>query len=176
MNLLRIPVLVMAISLLLVLPVHAQGWYMDAALEVVDLGQDLSDVSMGLGLALDFGLDFHNGFALNLGVGSSAHREDGFDTTYTRFWVGPRVTFVASGGVMPYLEAGIMSHLVDWDLLFYDIDGTGLYVSGGVLWPMYSGGSLGGYIKYSSWDGEDNLGNFGDVSTTVIGVGYTLGF
>jgi hypothetical protein len=148
---------------------------MDAGLEVVDLGQDLADVSMGLGLALDFGLDFHNGFALNLGLGSSAHQEDGFDASYMRFSIGPRVMFDA-GGVLPYLEAGFMSHNVSWDFLAYDIDGTGLYMCGGVLVPMISGGKIGGYIKYSAWDGEDSFGTYGDVSTTIIGVNYQFGF
>jgi hypothetical protein len=167
--------LLVALTLICAVPVHAQVWYMDVGLEVVDLGQDLSDVSMGFGLALDFGLDFSNGFALNIGIGSSAHQEDGFDTTYNRFSIGPRVTFDA-GSVRPYLEAGIMSHNVTWDFLFYDIDGTGLYIGAGALWPMVSGGSVGGYVKYSSWDGEDSFGNFGDVSTTVIGVSYIFGY
>ena len=167
------PALLLAFLLITAVPVQAQGWYMDAALEVVDLGQDLSDVSMGIGLALDFGLDFHNGFAINLGVGSSGHQEDGFDTTYSRFWIGPRMTFDA-GGVRPFLEAGIMTHDVSWDFLFYDIDGTGLYAGAGALWPTVMGGSLGAYFRYSSWDGEDSFGNFGDVSTTVLGVSYTF--
>jgi hypothetical protein len=167
--------LLVVLALACAVPVHAQSWYMDAGLEAVNLGQDLSDVSMGIGLALDFGLDFHNGFALNLGFGSSAHQEDGYDTTYSRFSIGPRVTFDA-GGMRPYLEAGIMHHIVTWDFLFYDIDGTGLYVGGGALWPMVSGGSLGAYFKYSPWDGEDSIGNIGDVSTTIVGVSYIFGF
>jgi len=168
-------VLMLVLTFAVALPVHAQSWYMDAGLEVVDLGQDLSDVSMGFGLALEFGLDFNNGFALNLGFGSSGHQEDGFDTTYSRFWIGPRVTF-DTGVVRPYFEAGIMSHDVSWDFLFYDIDGTGLYIGAGAFWPMVSGGSVGGYIKYSSWDGEDSFGTFGDVSTTILGVNYIFGF
>lgn len=173
MNLVRIPVLVMAVSLFLALPVHAQGWYMDAALEAVDLGKDLSDVNTGIGLALDFGLDFHNGFALNLGFGSSAHSEDGFDTTYSRFSIGPRVVFDANG-VLPYLEAGFMANNVSWDYLAYDIDGNGLYLGGGLMWPMMPGARLGCYIKYSAWDGEDSFGTYGDVSTTILGVSYTF--
>lgn len=175
MRKLCIPSLLVILSLVLAPTLRAQGFYMDAALEVVDLGQDLSDVSMGIGLALDFGLDFQNGFALNLGFGSSAHQEDGWDTTYQRFWIGPRVTFDA-GVARPYLEAGVMFHNVSWDFLYYDIDGTGLYVGAGALWPTVMGGSLGAYFRYSPWDGEDSFGTYGDVGTTVIGVSYVFAY
>jgi len=175
MNRWLIPAIILAVSFLIAVPVHAQGWYLDMGLEFVDLGQDLSNVNMGLGLALNLGLNFNESFALNLGIGSSAHQEDGFGTTYSRFWLGPRVIF-DSGGIKPYLEAGIMSHIVTWDFLFYDIDGTGMYVGAGALWPMAPGNSLSAYFKYSTWDGEDSFGTYGDVSTTIVGVSYIFGF
>jgi len=169
----HISVLFFIILLTGIAPAHAQSWYMGTSLEAVDLGQDLSDVSTGIGLALDFGLDFHNGFQLNLGIASSGHDQGGYDATYSRFSLGPRIVFDA-GGVLPYLEAGFMSHHVSWDYLPYDIDGNGLYAGGGLWWPMMSGNRLGCYFKLSSWDGQDNYGNYGNVTTTVLGVSYTF--
>ena len=170
-----IPLLVLVLSQAAVHAVHAQGVYMATGLEIVDLGKDLDDVSTGFGLALDLGLDFYNGLALNLGLGASVHQEDGFDTDYTRISIGPRVIFDL-GGTQPYLEAGYMNHNVSWDFLDYDIDGDSLYMAGGVLVPMASGARLGGYIKYSDWDGEDSFGNYGNVSTTIFGFSYLFVF
>ena len=139
MNLWRIPVWLLAFTLLAAVPVHAQGWYMDVGLEFVDLGDQLSNVDLGIGLGLGFGLDFGNGMALNMGVGSSTHRQNGVDLTNTRFWIGPRVTFI-SGGVLPYLEGGFMAHYLEWDFFLESIRGTGLYIRTGIDLPLATGG------------------------------------
>ncbi len=170
-------ILVFLFSLLAV-PVHAQGWYVDAGLEFVEVGEDLSAVDLGLGLALEFGFEFAPGAVLNLGIGSSGHTEDGWDLTYTRFWIGPRITFDA-GAIKPYFEGGLMSHLLDYDFTLYEIDGTGLFFGGGALWPVAGGGGFSFYLKYTAWEGEGNSGYIsdqGDVTTTVIGVNYFFGF
>lgn len=163
------------ITLAFAVPVHAQGWYMDAGLEFVDLGDQLSNVDLGLGLGLGFGLDFGNGMSLNMGVGSSAHRQNGVDLTYTRLWIGPRITFI-SGGVLPYLEGGFMAHYLEWDFFLESIDGSGLYIRTGVDLPLATGGKVGGYLAYSDWSGEDNAGFNGNATTTALGVKYTFGY
>lgn len=164
----------MVLTMAFAVPVHAQGWNMDVGLEFVDLGDQLSNVDLGLGLALGLGLDFGNGMALNMGIGSSAHRQNGVDLTYTRFWIGPRITFI-SGGVLPYLEGGFMAHFME-DYFLSWIDGTGLYIRGGVDLPMATGGKVGGYLTYSDWSGEDSAGVNGNATTTAIGVKYTFGY
>jgi len=167
--------LVMTLSLVVAVPVHAQGWYMDLGLEFVDPGDQLSTVDLGLGLALGFGLDFGTGMSLNMGVGSSAHRQNGIDLTYTRFWIGPRITFI-SGGALPYVEGGFMAHYLQWDYYLASIDGSGLYIRAGVDLPMAAGGRFGGYLSYSDWSGEENLGYNGNATTTAVGVKYTFGY
>jgi hypothetical protein len=166
------------LSVLPALPVHAQGWYMDVALEFVEVGDELSAVDLGLGLALEFGMEFAPGAALVLGIGSSGHTEDGWDITYGRFWIGPRVTFDA-GAIKPYFEAGLMSHLLDYEYTLYEIDGTGLYLGGGAFWPVAGGGGFGIYAKYTAWDGEGNSGYIsdqGNVTTTILGANYFFVF
>jgi hypothetical protein len=161
------------------IPAQAQrGWYMDAGLEFVEVGKDLAAVDLGLGLALEFGFEFLPGAVLNVGIGSSTHSEDGWDLTYSRFWIGPRFTLDA-GVIKPYFEAGLMSHLLDYDYTFYEIDGTGLYFGGGVFWPLYGGSGFGFYVKYTAWGGEGNSGYIadqGDVSTTIFGGNYVFRF
>jgi hypothetical protein len=170
----KMPAILLALFLIAAVPVHAQGWYMDAGLEFVDLGDQLSNVDLGLGLGLGFGLDFGTGMSLNMGVASSAHQQNGVDLTYSRFWIGPRITFI-SGGVMPYLEGGYMAHYMEWDYFLTSIDGGGLYLKGGIDMPLASG-RIGGYIAYSDWSGEENTGYNGNATTTMIGVKYTFGF
>ena len=175
MNLWRIPVWLLAFTLFAAVPVHAQGWHMDVGLEFVDLGDQLSNVDLGIGLGLGFGLDFGNGMALNMGLGSSTHRQNGVDLTNTRFWIGPRITFI-SGGVMPYLEGGFMAHYLEWDFFLESINGTGLYIRTGIDLPLATGGKVGGYLAYSDWNGEDNSGFNGNATTTAIGIKYTFGY
>ena len=180
----------LALVLFAAQPSRAQGWYVDAALEFVDVGEDLSAVDLGLGFALELGFQFAPGAALNFGIGSSAHTEDGRDLTYYRFWMGPRVTFEA-GNVRPYLEAGIMTHLIEYEYAYYyeypyyyaypdyEIDGTGLYLGGGILFPLPEGSALGIYANFAPWEGQgstDYVEDRGDVSTTVIGVDFIWGF
>ena len=62
-------------------PAYSQGWYFDLALEFVDVGEDLSAVDPGLGLALEGGFEFAPGVAVNFGIASSAHSDDGRDLT-----------------------------------------------------------------------------------------------
>ncbi|MBN2721127.1 MAG: hypothetical protein JXR72_08500, partial [Proteobacteria bacterium] len=135
---------------------------------------------------LEFGFEFAPGAALNFGIGSSAHTEDGPDLTYSRLWFGPRMTFQA-GLVKPYIEGGIMTHLIEYDYYIYDpyyyydyeIDGTGLYLGGGLLFPFPMGGAAGMYVNFADWEGEGNSGyveDEGDVSTTIVGVNFIWGF
>lgn len=172
-------------------PSSAQGWYFDAGLEFVDVGGDLSAVDTGLGIALELGFEFAPGAALNFGLGSSGHTEGGRDLSYTRFWIGPRVTFQA-GTVKPYVETGIMGHFMDYETAYYyqypyyyepypdyGIDGTGLYLGGGLLFPISTGGAAGFYMNFSDWEGEGSSGmveDRGDVSTSIIGFNFIWGF
>lgn len=169
-------VLLVVLVLAFAAPAQAQNFYMDLGLEFVELGDQLSTVDLGLGLGLGFGLDFGNGMSLNMGVGSSSHRQGGIDLLYSRFWIGPRITFI-SGGALPYLEGGYMAHYLEWDFFLESIDGGGLYIKGGMDIPLATGGRIGGYIAYSDWSGESNIWfTRGDATTTMIGVKYTFGY
>ena len=178
MKALRIVPIAVALLFFAPVPAYPQGWYFDVGLEFVDVGKDLSAVDTGLGLALEFGFEFAPGAALNFGIGSSAHTEYVYDVTYYRFWFGPRITFQA-GLVKPYLEAGIMSHQIDYEYTYYDIDGTGLYLGGGLLFPFPMGGAAGMYVNFADWEGKGStglVGDEGDVSTTIVGVNFIWGF
>jgi hypothetical protein len=170
-------VTVIVLSLFLLIPqtVWAGNWYIGGGIEAIGLGEDIEFVDDGGGLVFNFGYRFTRVTALDFTFASSAHEETGLDISYGRFGVGPKF-FFSDGSFQPFFTVGIMSHVLDYDNVPFEIDGSGLYLGFGGDIYFDASNSLGVSLIGSAWDAEDNLGGSGDGETSILRIVYNHHF
>jgi hypothetical protein len=156
-------------------PAMASNWYIGGGFESVTLGEDVDFVDDGGGLAFNFGIRFTSVTALDFTFSSSENNEGSLDITYGRFSIGPKF-FFSDGSFQPFATVGIMSHVLDYDSLPYQIDGAGLYLGFGCDAYFNPNHSLGVSLMGASWDAEDNFGGAGDGETGVVRIVYNYHF
>lgn len=157
-------------------PALAEGWYLGGGLQTVSLGDDLSDVDTGSGLAITFGYRFSPLFALDFLWGGSIHDENlaGGEAAQGNFLVGAKFAFNDPNQFQPYLTVGLASYAVDFDF-FEEIDGTGLYAGLGADIFFNPNNSLNLGIRSSTWTGEDSIFEY-DVTTGIFSIVYAYHF
>ena len=76
----------------------------------------------------------------------------------------------------PFFTVGIMGHVMDYDNIFYEIEGTGLFLGFGGDIYFDDSNSLGIMGIGSGWDAEDNFGFGGDGETNIFRIVYNYHF
>jgi len=120
---------------------------------------------------LDF-VDTDYGTSLEINVGSRTLRLMGvFQSSshnqgdYKAWMVGPSFILDTEG-----FEPRIYALLSNHD--FESIDGWGITLGGGVVWPLFSAASFGFDIRVSRWEADGGI----DVGTGTLQVLFRLGF
>jgi hypothetical protein len=165
------------VSLMLLVPsaALAGNWYLGGGIDFVTPEGDTDFVDEGGGLVFDFGYRFTKVTALDITLAVSDHEENGYDIEYARFSVGPKF-FFTDGKVQPFFTVGIMSHVMDYSNIFYEIEGTGLFLGFGADLYFDESNSLGIMGIGSGWDAEDNFGLGGDGETNLFRIVYNYHF
>ncbi len=153
----------------------ASTWYIGGGIESVTLGEDVDFVDNGSGLVFNFGVRFTNVTALDFTLSTSNHEEAGLNIDYGRFGVGPKF-FFSTGSFQPFATVGIMSHVLDYKNVPYQIDGAGLFLGIGGDAYFDPNNSLGFTLISAAWDAEDNLGLSGDGETGIFRIVYNYHF
>jgi hypothetical protein len=123
MKIYRLGVLLLVLLFAAASPAVASNWYIGGGIESVTLGEDVDFVDNGGGLAFNFGIRFTSVTALDFTFSSSTHEEAGVDIDYGKFGVGPKF-FFSDGSFQPFATVGIMSHVLDYQNVPYQIDGV----------------------------------------------------
>lgn len=170
-------ILIVVVSLMLLVPASAWAgnWYLGGGIETVSLDGDTSFVDNGGGLVIDFGYRFTRVTALDITFAASNHEDNGLDLGYARFGIGPKF-FFTDGKFQPFFTVGIMGHVMDYDNIFYEIDGTGLFLGFGGDIYFDDSNSLGISGIGSGWDAQDNFGLNGDGETNIFRIVYNYHF
>ena len=120
---------------------------------------------------LDF-VDTDYGTSLEINVGSGTLRLMGvFQSSshnqgdYKAWMVGPSFILDTEG-----FEPRIYALLSNHD--FESIDGWGITLGGGVVWPLFSAASFGFDIRVSRWEADGGI----DVGTGTLQVLFKIGF
>ena len=171
----KIGALVAALVLLVVVAVPSQAgnWYVGGGIESVALGKDLDSIDPGSGLTLNFGYRFTpSPIAVDVLWGASFHEDFGEDVIYGRFVIGPKFILISTSSFQPYLTFGLGGHALEYDNVNYDIEGTSFFLGMGFDYQFNPYHSLGVGLRVHSWEGEDNFGFTGDVTTTTLSIVY----
>ena len=169
-------VFILSVLLLLVSgPALASNWYVGGGFEWASPGEDMDFVDNGGGLAINFGIRFTLVTALDFTFSGSAHEEAGLDIDYGRFTIGPKFFFTDTS-FQPFATVGIMSHVLDYQDVPYEIDGAGLFLGVGFDAYFNPNNSLGLTLISAAWDAEDNFGFTGDGETGIVKVIYNYHF
>jgi hypothetical protein len=156
-------------------PAVASNWYIGGGIESVSLSEDVDFVDNGGGLAFNFGIRFTRVTALDFILSGSTHQEGPLDIDYARFAVGPKF-FFSDGSFQPFATVGIMSHVLDYKNMPYQIDGAGLFLGIGCDAYFNPNNSLGVSLISAAWDAEDNFGGAGDGETGILRIIYNYHF
>ena len=175
MRKIKLTLVLIAIVLFAASPAMAGSWYIGGGLDFVSVGDELNSIDSGVGLVFDFGYRFSPNMALDMSLSSSAHEEVGYDIDYGRFSIGPKFIFPTES-FDPFVTVGLMSHVIDYELINYEIDGAGIFLGFGI--DMYFAPTSSLTISYvtTSWEGEDNFGFTGDVQTGILRGAYVYHF
>lgn len=170
-------IVIVFVLLVMFLPasVWAGNWYLGGGIEIVTPEGDTDFVDQGGGLVIDFGYRFTRVTALDITFAASDHEDHGWDLGYSRFSIGPKL-FFTDGKFQPFFTVGIMTHVMDYDDIFYEIDGTGLFLGFGADIYFDDSNSLGIVAIGSGWDAEDNFGFGGDGETNIFRIVYKYHF
>ena len=175
MKALKVGTILLAVLLLAAAPSMAGTWYIGGGIESVSLSEDVNFVDNGGGLAFNFGIRFTRVTALDFTLSGSAHQEAGLDIDYGRFAIGPKF-FFSDGSFQPFATVGIMSHVLDYQNVPYQVDGGGLYLGIGCDAYFDPNNSLGVTLISAAWDAEDNFGGAGDGQTGIFKMVYNYHF
>jgi hypothetical protein len=175
MKIYRLGVLLLVLLFAAASPAVASNWYIGGGIESVTLGEDVDFVDNGGGLAFNFGIRFTSVTALDFTFSSSTHEEAGVDIDYGKFGVGPKF-FFSDGSFQPFATVGIMSHVLDYQNVPYQIDGGGLFLGIGCDAYFDPNHSLGFSIISATWDAGDNFGGAGDGETGILRIVYNYHF
>ena len=170
-------ILIAFVSLMLLVPsaALAGNWYLGGGIDFVSLEGDNDFVDKGGGLVFDFGYRFTRVTALDITLAASDHEDSGYDLSYGRFSIGPKF-FFSDGKFQPFFTVGIMGHVMDYDNIFYEIEGTGLFLGFGGDIYFDDSNSLGIMAIGCGWDAEDNFGFGGDGETNIFRIVYNHHF
>ena len=175
MQKIRFGFLLLVLFLAAASPAIASNWYIGGGIETVSLSEDVDFVDNGGGLVFNFGIRFTRVTALDFTLSGSAHQEAGLDIDYGRFAIGPKF-FFSDGSFQPFATVGIMSHVLDYQNVPYQVEGGGLYLGIGCDAYFDPNNSLGVTLISAAWDAEDNFAGAGDGQTGIFRMVYNYHF